>query len=111
MPLKCKSKFQFKRSSVEFSLTVWPIILCLYSLIFRNHYAEQNKHLTFDDRRVILFSTKNNSSKKAIADTIRKDPTIVAKRSVFIVLKPLLANILITALFPQPVMSVASFPQ
>lgn len=39
----------------------------------------KNKHLTLDDRRVILSGIKNNSSKKAIADTIGKDPTTVAK--------------------------------
>lgn len=39
----------------------------------------KNKHLTLDDRRVILSGIRNNSSKKAIADTIGKDPTTVAK--------------------------------
>lgn len=42
----------------------------------------KNKHLTLDDRRVILSGIKNNSSKKAIADTIGKDPTTVAKEMV-----------------------------
>jgi IS30 family transposase len=40
---------------------------------------KDNTHLTFEERKVIQTGIENDSSKKAIADTIGKDATTVAK--------------------------------
>ena len=38
-----------------------------------------NSHLTLDERKIIQTGIENGSSKKSIADTIRKDPSTIAK--------------------------------
>lgn len=38
-----------------------------------------NKHLSLDERKIIQTGIENRSTKKAIADTIGKDPTTIAK--------------------------------
>jgi len=38
-----------------------------------------NTHLTLEERKIIQVGTENGSTKKAISDTIGKDPTTVAK--------------------------------
>ena len=47
--------------------------------MYRNKRLHDGAHLTLDDRKIIQAGIENNSTKKAIAQTIGKDATTVAK--------------------------------